>query len=117
MTNYAYDARGRVLTTTAGGHVTNFKYDKLDRLVEERGPDGTHIKHFYNTNSQEYRTETFASPGGGQTVPSLLLAIDRQFDEVGMLDSDVNPYGDETFYKYVKISTVSRNIASQTTPS
>ena len=60
VTNYAYDARGRVLTTTAGGRVTNFKYDKLDRLVEERGPDGTHIKHFYNTNSQEYRTETFA---------------------------------------------------------
>ena len=93
-TDYTYDEHGRIRTTTAAGTTTIVTYDKLGHVVEQRQGDGSNVKHFYNTNGQEYRTETYGVDG------ARLFTVTREFDQVGMQVHVVDQFGDDAYYEY-----------------
>jgi len=54
-TTFAYDGRGNLTQTTAGGDVTAYSLDALDRLTGATLPDGTALAYAYDADGRRVR--------------------------------------------------------------
>ena len=139
-TAYAYDLRGRVLSiaqTPSGGsaRITQYSYDPRGNVASTTGPDGRVLTYIYDAanyltqvtdnlgNQVEYsydlkgnRTQTLTKDPGGALVRSLQTAYDLRnraaqinnagsltsqvFDALGNLAATQDPNGNATGHQY-----------------
>ena len=110
-----YDARGRLLTSTRNGQLTQFSYNGTGDITQIISPDGSQINNTYDAarrliaiedgqgNRVDYTLDAMGNRLSEQISNAngdIIRSLSHAYDELGRLITTTDALGNETHYSY-----------------